>query len=72
MTTIRALSSVPHSAAKVNPHGWKSWKDIPDSALPASPDPTNGVYETPEYKKIQRKRIWYQVNYSPPFVVFSL
>ena len=58
LTAFRALSSVPQ---KANPHGWKSWKDIPDSALPPCPDPTNGIYETERYKRVQKKRIWYKV-----------
>ncbi|OTF69509.1 hypothetical protein BLA29_002023 [Euroglyphus maynei] len=57
---MRALSAAP--AAKPNPHGWKSWKEIPDSALPACPDPTNPLYELEQYKNIQKKRIWYQMN----------
>ena len=61
MTALRAMSSVPHHG-NVNPHGWKSWKDIPDSALPPCPDPSNGLYETNVYKKLQKKRIWYQVS----------
>lgn len=56
---MRALSAAP--AAKPNPHGWKSWKEIPDSALPPCPDPTNPLYELDQYKNIQKKRIWYQV-----------
>ncbi|KAH7642897.1 hypothetical protein DERF_010805 [Dermatophagoides farinae] len=59
-TAIRALSAAP--APKPNPHGWKSWKDIPDSELPACPDPTNPLYELQQYKNIQKKRIWYQMN----------
>lgn len=58
-TAMRALSAAP--AAKPNPHGWKSWKEIPDSALPPCPDPTNPLYELDQYKNIQKKRIWYQV-----------
>ncbi|KAH9418565.1 uncharacterized protein LOC113789438 [Dermatophagoides pteronyssinus] len=59
-TAMRALSAAP--AAKPNPHGWKSWKEIPDSALPPCPDPTNPLYELDQYKNIQKKRIWYQMN----------
>ncbi|KAI2801515.1 hypothetical protein RDWZM_008497 [Blomia tropicalis] len=64
LNAIRSLSSVPSS--NVNPHGWKSWKDIPDSALPKCPDPTNGIYETDTYKKLQKKRIWYQIPDGTP------
>ncbi|KAH9406997.1 hypothetical protein TYRP_013267 [Tyrophagus putrescentiae] len=65
MTALRAMSSVPHHG-NVNPHGWKSWKDIPDSALPPCPDPSNGLYETNVYKKLQKKRIWYQIPDGTP------
>jgi len=59
MMASRALSSVP--SKNVNPYGWKGWRDIPDSALPSCPDPTNGLYETDLYKRVQKKRIWYQI-----------
>lgn len=57
---MRPLSTVP--VKNVNPHGWKSWQDVPDTALPKCPDPTNQLYETKEYKTVQKKRVWYQVG----------
>lgn len=64
MMASRALSSHSVPTKDANPHGWKNWRDIPDSALPKSPDPTNAVYETEQYKRVQKKRIWYQVCFS--------
>ncbi|KAF7488524.1 hypothetical protein SSS_05118 [Sarcoptes scabiei] len=60
----RALSALTY--VRPNPKGYKSWKEIPDSELPKSPDPTNPLYDTPGYKRIQKKRIWYEMNPDVP------
>jgi hypothetical protein len=45
-----------------NPHGWKSWRDIPDSLIPTSSkrDPNNKIYGTRAYINLRKQQIWMQ------------
>ena len=46
-----------------NPHGWKSWRDIPDSMIPTTSkrDPDNPIYKTRKYVNYRKQQIWFQV-----------
>lgn len=48
-----------------NPHGWKSWRDIPDSMIPTTSkrDPNNPIYGTRKYVDYRKQQIWFQVLY---------
>ncbi|XP_054156826.1 uncharacterized protein LOC128955202 [Oppia nitens] len=51
-----------------NPHGWKSWRDIPDSMIPTTSkrDPNNPIYGTRKYVDYRKQCIWYQINNGVP------
>ncbi|CAG2173628.1 unnamed protein product [Oppiella nova] len=46
-----------------NPHGWKSWRDIPDSMIPTTSkrDPNNPIYGTRKYVDYRKQQIWFQI-----------
>ncbi|CAG2104236.1 unnamed protein product [Medioppia subpectinata] len=51
-----------------NPHGWQSWRDIPDSMIPTSSrrDPNNPIYGTRRYVNFRKKQIWSQIPDGTP------
>jgi hypothetical protein len=59
--SVRTSAGAAHP--NPNPHGWKSWRDIPDSMIPTTSkrDPDNPIYGTRTYVDYRKKQIWFQI-----------